>query len=483
MKLKLFSTIFAAALGIAGQAMAAPTAYLPLGKHPVLEHQIDRMFAISTGTPMAKPYRIYDVQIALRQIKQSNPDLHAQILSGIQPYMSRDAVTRMGVKLRADSGAEVKLANDRSNSSNEYAEVSFDGIWRGGEHSLMQLGAEYRVEQGKLVAYNSFYALGGDNLQLNLGYKEHWFSPFKTFAQVYSNNAQAPLSVSLGLNAPLKNWWNFDFELFYSKLEHVEMGILYQGTLHSGTPKLAGTHLSIEPIDGWKIGVNRMMQFGGGPRKVSSKDVFKAYFDPAGNDNSGLTGSRDTELGDQWATLTSTYRSHWLTPIEWSFEYGGEDTKNHKNYQVGNTAASFGVFVPSLLEKATFRYEYTNMHSLWYVNQIYQITGNTINGAVVGHFASDRSNFDDGVPSQIHTLETTYFSSPSELWSLKYSMIDNTSEYLNELGELGGKYETSHELQIINNRAYDDKRLETTFTFGKDVFGENYTWLAVNVYW
>jgi hypothetical protein len=123
------------------------------------------------------------------------------------------------------------------------------------------------------------------------------------------------------------------------------------------------------------------------------------------------------------------------------------------------------------------------MHSLWFVNQIYETTGNTINGAVVGHFASDRSNFDDGAPSQIHTFETTYFSSPSELWSLKYSMIDNTSEYLNELGELGGQYETSHELQIINNRAYDDKRLETTLTLGKDVFGENYTWLAVNVYW
>ena len=301
MKLKLFSTLFAAALGIAGQAVAAPTAYLPLGKHPVLEHQIDRMFAISTGTPMAKPYRIYDVQIALRQIKQSDPDLHAQILGGIQPYLSKDTVTRVGVKLRAHSGGEVKLANDRSNNSSEFAEFSFDGLWRGSENSILQVGAEYRVDQGNVVAYNTFYGIGGDNLQLNLGYKEHWFSPFKSFAQIYSNNAQAPLSVSLGLNAPLQNWWNFDFELFYSELEHVEEGILYQGKLHDGTPKLAGTHFSFEPIDGWKIGFNRMMQFGGGPRKVSTKDIFKAYFDPAGNDNAGLTGSRDAELGDQWA--------------------------------------------------------------------------------------------------------------------------------------------------------------------------------------
>ena len=381
MKLKLFSTLFAAALGIAGQAVAAPTAYLPLGKHPVLEHQIDRMFAISTGTPMAKPYRIYDVQIALRQIKQSDPDLHAQILGGIQPYLSKDTVTRVGVKLRAHSGGEVKLANDRSNNSSEFAEFSFDGLWRGSENSILQVGAEYRVDQGKVVAYNTFYGIGGDNLQLNLGYKEHWFSPFKSFAQIYSNNAQAPLSVSLGLNAPLQNWWNFDFELFYSELEHVEEGILYQGKLHDGTPKLAGTHFSFEPIGGWKIGFNRMMQFGGGPRKVSTKDIFKAYFDPAGNDNAGLTGSRDAELGDQWASITSTIRTNWIMPIEWYFEHAGEDTKQHKNYMLGNTANSIGIFVPSLLEKATFRYEYTNMHSLWYVNEIYETTGNTINGA------------------------------------------------------------------------------------------------------
>ncbi|TMO57723.1 capsule assembly Wzi family protein [Pseudoalteromonas phenolica] len=482
MKLKLFSTLFAAALGIAGQAMAAPTAYLPLGKHPVLEHQIDRMFAISTGTPMAKPYRIYDVQIALRQIKQSDPDLHAQILSGIKPYMSRDAVTRMGVKLRADSGAEIKLANDRSNSSSEYAEVSFDGIWRGGEHSLMQLGAEYRVEQGKLVAYNSFYALGGDNLQLNLGYKEHWFSPFKTFAQVYSNNAQAPLSVSLGLNAPLQNWWNFDFELFYSKLEHVEKGILYQDTLHSGTPKLAGTHLSIEPIEGWKIGANRMMQFGGGPRKVSTKDVFKAYFDPVGNDNSALTGGADNELGDQWASITSTIRTNWFTPIEWYFEHAGEDTKYHRNYQLGNTANSFGIFIPEMTDRLAFRYEYTKLNTFWYVNYIYPGIGNSFNGSVVGHFAADRRKFKDAIPSGIHSIEGDAFLAESH-WKVKYSLIKNASNHINEFGGIGGKYETSHELQLINNRAYDDKRLETTLTLGKDVFGENYTWLAVNVYW
>lgn len=278
----------------------------------------------------------------------------------------------------------------------------------------------------------------------------------------------------MGLNAPLKNWWNFDFELFYSKLEHVENGILYQGTLHSGTPKLAGTHLSIEPIEGWKIGVNRMMQFGGGPRKVSMKDVFKAYFDPAGNDNSGLTGSVDKELGDQWVTITSSLRTNFITPVEWYLETGGEDTREHKNYQFGNVANSFGMFFPQLTRSMTLRFEHTNMHRLWYVHHIYPKAGNSINGSVVGHFVSDRRIFNDGVATQVNSMEVGLNERNNSFWKVKLLSIENKSS---------SDYQTSSEFQIINNRSYDDKRLETTLTIGKDVFGENYTWLAVNVYW
>ena len=38
-------------------AFASPTAYLPIGQDPLLEYQIDKMFALTVGTPMAKPYR------------------------------------------------------------------------------------------------------------------------------------------------------------------------------------------------------------------------------------------------------------------------------------------------------------------------------------------------------------------------------------------------------------------------------------------
>ena len=61
--------------------------------------------------------------------------------------------------------------------------------------------------------------------------------------------------------------------------------------------------------------------------------------------------------------------------------------------------------------------------------------------------------------------------------------IENRSGYINNHGFQNDHYYSSKELKLGYNQAYDDKRLETTLTLGKDVFGENYTWLAVNVYW
>ncbi|WP_404341160.1 capsule assembly Wzi family protein [Pseudoalteromonas mariniglutinosa] len=464
--------------------LASPTAYLPIGMDAQLDHQLDTLFALSSGTPMTKPYRLSEVETALTKLAKKQPNLVAAIRAKIKPYQGKDDVTRVAVKLRADTDNAVALANQRGVSSDEWGQVFFEGIWRPNDYTLMQVGVDYRAKQNKLVNYNSFVSIAGEDLQLNVGYKEHWFSPFKHSAQIVSTNARTSPSISMGMVAPAHNWWNFDFELYYAELEHVEKGILYQGELHDGTPRLAGTHFSIEPIDGWKIGINRMMQFGGGPRKAGFSDVFKAFFDPVGNDNAGMVeGGRDNELGDQWASITSSFNFNWGTPTELYFEYGGEDTKNHKNYQFGNTVAGVGVFLPKLTDTVAFRYEFTNMHSLWYVNQIYPTYGNTKDGYVVGHFAGDQRVFGDAAPSDVHVLEVTYTDSLQSLWRSKLTLIDNESSYLNELGQLGADYERAIELQISNTRQWRDYNIETTLTYGEDVFGEDYTWLSVALFW
>lgn len=484
MKFKLIkATVLVSLLGAALPALASPTAYLPIGMDAQLDHQLDTLFALTSGTPMAKPYRLTEVENALKKLQSQEPALVKAILAKIKPYQGRDNITRVGVKLRVDGDNAIQLANQRGVSSDEWGQAFFEGIWRPNDYTLLQVGADYRAKQNKFTNYNTFVSFAGDDLQINIGYKEHWFSPFKQSAQIVSTNARTSPSVSIGMVAPAHNWWNFDFELYYSELEHVEKGILYQDELHDGTPKLAGTFISIEPISGWKIGINRMMQFGGGPREVDFSDVFKAFFDPAGNDNSQLAGGSDNELGDQFASITNSINFNWGMPAEVYFEYGGEDTKEHKNYEFGNIAYSLGAFLPKLTDSISLRYEHTSMHSLWYKSYIYPTYGNTKDGYVVGHFASDQRYFGDGDPSDVHSVEFTYGETLDSFWRTKFTLIDNDSGYVNNVDGVSEQYEQAIELQLSNNRKWQDYNIETTLTYGEDVFGEKYTWLSMALFW
>ncbi|CCQ09501.1 hypothetical protein PALB_3420 [Pseudoalteromonas luteoviolacea B = ATCC 29581] len=451
----------------------------------MLEYQVDTLFSLSTGTPARKPYRMSDIQDALRYIRLSEPDLHRAISDKINVYEQRDAITRQGAKVMLKSGEVDKLANDRGNQSDEYLQLDFEGIWRGSENTLMQVGIGYRAHSTKLIPYNTFVAYSLGNVQFDLGYREHWFSPFKHFGQVFSTNAKPSPSVSLSLVSPLRNWWNFDVELFYSELDHVNEGFYFQDKMVSGTPQLAGSRFSIEPIDGWTLGVNRMMQFGGGPRPVSFSDVVKAFFDPAGQDNRGLTGGTfDSELGDQWATLTSTHQfTDWYN-AEVYFEYGGEDTSGHKNYRFGNLVMNAGVFLPRLTADSSLRYEYSNMHSRWYINNLYFKNGNTIDGFVVGNFAADNRLFGDDNPLKAHVLEWVQQSNSHSHWRVKYTTTYNENDFEREDVGLEFDYQhRAHELEVVRSERWQNKQAEAKLALGKDVFGENYAWLSLNVYW
>lgn len=473
MKLKTLSSLVFALCTFGTQAK--PTAYLPIAMDAQLEQQIDRMFALTTGSPMSKPYALREIDIALRQLKRIDNRLYDSVRIKLKRYRGSDDISRTGIKFTLSNDKDMSVANQRGLTSDEWGQGFFEGIWRPSDSTLLQVGLDYRINSSEIVNYNTFFSIAGDNLQLDMGYKEHWFSPFKMSSQLISTNAETSPSVSLSFAEPLKNWWNFDFELYYSQLEKVEDGILYQDEWHDGRPRLAGTHISIEPMDGWKLGFNRLMQFGGGPREVSFSDVMKAYFDPASNDNNSEDLGKDDELGDQLASVTSLFAFNWGMPAELYFEYGGEDTQGGSNYSFGNQVYSVGVHLPKLTNNIALRYEFNDWKTKWYTNHLYKF-GNTNNGNVYGHFAADQRDDGDGVPAQVHALSIDYFSDTQSLWQTKLVVINNESEDVD-------KYVKGMEIQVLNSRDWQGKRVETQFTYGKDVYDEKYSYLSVSYFW
>jgi len=471
MCIKLFSS--ASLLFLSFVVSASPSTFLPIGLDAHLERQIDHLFAITRSTPLSKPYSILEIELALQEIKQSTPLLYQSITEQLDRYQGNRGISRLSVTTRASFDRDSLIANQRGLESDEYLQGLVEAIWRPSDHSLVQAGLDYRVSSGELVPYNTFVAYSVGNIQLDLGYREHWYSPFKHSAQLISTNAQLGPSISLSTILPIENWWNISLDLFYTRLDKVEKGIAYQSTWHDGRPHLLGTHLSIEPLDGWKLGFNRLLQFGGGPREVSVGDIINAFFDPASNDNSYSQDEMDREFGDQLASVTTSYSFDTELPIEVYAEIAGEDTQGGSNLSFGNQATNAGIFLPQLYGNFALRYEYNRWKTSWYTNHNYAY-GNTNNGRVFGHYAGDQRTFGHGVPAEVHRATVDYYESLSASWSASVATVNNSDK---------AQYDKAYEFQLENRRVWQGKHVDSKLTFGKSVFSEKYGQLSVTVSW
>lgn len=453
-------------------AKASPTAYLPIGADHHLQLQIDRLFVLTRGNPMRKPYAIKEIERALEGIQQAKPALYQSISRQLDRYRGEQKISRMGITARLSSGEDQSLANQRGLKSGEHIQGVLETVWRPNNFIVVQSGMDYRVNSGDLVPFNTFFAVSKGKLQLDIGYKEHWYSPFKFSSLLISSNANIGPSVSLSTIAPVVNWWHLNVDLFYTRLDKVNKGINYRNELHDGSPHLLGTHLSIEPVEGWKLGFNRILQFGGGPRKVSMGDIVKGFIDPATNDNSYTQEEQDTELGDQIASITSSYRFNKGFPIEIYAELAGEDTQGQSNLSLGNQATNVGIFLPNI-NNIAFRYEYNRFKTSWYTNHNYSF-GNTNQGNVFGHYAADRRKFGHGIPAEIHKASLDFFTTMNKSWGLSLASINNKDKAI---------YDRSYELQLENRYYWQNNRVESKLTLGESVFSKNYAFFSVAILW
>lgn len=76
---------------------------------------------------------------------------------------------------------------------------------------------------------------------------------------------------------------SFQYEFFLARMTQSADNISYPGELSSGHPHLFGTQLSIEPFPGWSLGVNRLLQYGGGSGLPDSASfLLRDFFKPSG---------------------------------------------------------------------------------------------------------------------------------------------------------------------------------------------------------
>ncbi|MBY6186830.1 capsule assembly Wzi family protein [Marinobacter hydrocarbonoclasticus] len=448
----------AVATALLAMPVQAASPYVSL-QDSYLNGQIDRLVVVANLPTMRKPYNVKQVRQHLESVKEQWPALYGEIDRGLAGYEQTLGVTyaEIGVAAADNPDNGKVMPNARGERLDSKYRVAFSAQYRyddwlvasvGGLALDSAAGQTQADTDSDIIPLGSYLSLGWDSFQMDIGYREHWLSPFSESAMLVSTNARPSFSVGFSNPVAFESLWNLHYEVYVSRLEYTD-NIVYGDELEYGRPALLGFQLSIEPIEGWTLAGSRTMQFGGGSREVDLKSIWDAFWDPVGNDNGGMIdcdGPKNTcEFGNQIASISSRMNFGGPVPFAILMEYAGEDTAGHSNFRLGNLAMSAGLHIPFLPEWAggpdwSFIYEFNEWQNAWYVHHIYR-DGYTNDGIGMGHWGANDRVFNDGVGARAQTVKLGWQKAPGIRYEFTYRQIENE-----DYGEMA--YSTGRELDL-----------------------------------
>lgn len=438
--------------------------YLPLDLEPEMERRIERLLILADQPILTRPIPAAVVLDALPAACEADAALCAEVRHFLSRFMEPMGITHLGAEAAISSNDGPILPNRDGMAASAAWRASTSLYWQPGDFLLVNLGGI--AYEGETAATGSFVSAGFSYAQLDVGYRQHWLSPLTDSSMLVSTEAPAMASATLSNYTPMTRL-GLRYELSLARLSSSDR-IRFGEGFTSGHPKLAGAHLSIQPARGWSLGVNRLMQFGGGERGGDSfRDILRALLRPSRFDNANPDLGADQEFGNQVASITSRFIFPGRTPFAVFLEYAGEDTSRGRSYLLGNAALSAGIQFPRLWRRFDFTYELSEWQNGWYVNSIYG-DGLTNEGHVLGHWGADQRIAGDGVGAQSHMLRIGWQPSFGGSMELRYRTLANESYSTTD-------YDRAHELTLGYSHPIGALSLGAEATLGKDVFGESFS--------
>jgi hypothetical protein len=400
----------AAALACVCCAAALPawsgplSAYLPLNLEPEMERQIERVLILADEPILKRPFPVELVKAALPAAGKVDPALAAKVQRYLERYEHDYGLTHASATGAATKGGKKTSSVGAPGSSdivpNEYGlpmsshyDVSAQAYVQPSDYLLAAAGiVDY---QGRRTPVGSILSAGFNWAQLDVGYRDHWFSPMTDSTMVMSTEAPTLLSATLSNWEPLTRL-GLQYEFFLAKTDQTGSNsgglpgnnISYNGVESRGNPKVFGTQLSIEPFPGWSFGVNRLLQYGGGSGLPSSAHFLLRDFVKT-------SGTSQTQ-GKQEASYDTRFIFPGKTPFAVYFQYAGTETTDGGSYLLGNSALSAGIDFPRIWRHFDATLEFSEWQNIWYTSYIF-LDGTTNQGLVLGNWGADQRNFNDGV--------------------------------------------------------------------------------------
>ena len=179
---------------------------------------------------------------------------------------------------------------------------------------------ESPYEDRKYDFSDSYLAVVSGNFILGIGNYDRWWGPSHHASLILSNYSKSSPGLFIRSlegftsNLPLiRSLGELNFSFFANQLES-NRGIK--------NPYLLGGRLSINPINGFTMGLTRSIMFGGEGKDNS----FKALWDSVRGDASTYQGNADSNIDNELAGFDLKYSFN-VKDIVWSFygQYIGED--------------------------------------------------------------------------------------------------------------------------------------------------------------
>lgn len=449
------------------------TPYLPLNLDPEVEREVERVLILGDRPVMTRPIPAAMVLDALPKACAVDPVLCARVRRALKKYMGDSALEFASAEGAVTNGAKVVMPNQHGETTQSQYQLAFAGFVQPSDYVLLNLGGV--AYDGRQTPTGTVLSVGADWAQVDLGWRDHWWSPFTDSAMMTSTESPTSPGVTISNYDPFTRL-GVQYEIFVERMSyHNDILLpLPEGGVTQGYPKFSGGRLAIAPENsGWSLGANRIMMFGGGAAGGQTvSDLLQAFFQP----NKGITTTSNGKpiLGKQMASITSRLIYPGSVPFSLYFEFAGNDTAAGNYLGFSRSALSVGLQFPRL-GPFDLTYEISEWQPTWYVKppttaQYGYGEGITNYLLSVGHWFGDQRAFGDAVGGQSNMLRIGFEPQFGGRLEATLRMLVNESYYF-------GVAAYSHEYMgtLMYSYPLKDCIVGSQIDYGRDVFGAHYT--------
>lgn len=450
------------------------TPYLPLNLDPEVERAVERVLILGGKPVMTRPIPAAVVLDALPKACQVDAVLCNRVRRALKQYMQNSAVEFASVAGAITNGSNAVIPNQHGERAQSPFQVAGAAYLQPSDYALVNVGGV--AYQGRETATGSMISLGFDWAQLDLGFRDHWWSPMTDSAMLISTEAATMPSITLSNYDPLTRL-GVQYEVFAARMSYSKKIELINGNLTSGYPKFAGLHLGIEPGNsGWSLAANRIIVFGGGAAGGQSiSSILKAFFNPTQSQTTGF-GTKADVIGKQEASLTSRFIFPGRVPFSVYFEFAGNDTASGNRLLFSRTDLSAGIHFPRV-GPFDITYEFSEWQPTWYVHGHTAVQTGYGDGITnyllnIGHWFGDQRVFGDPVGGQSNMLRVGWEPRLGGLLEAQLRSLSNDSFYS------AIAYRHAFTGSLTYSYPWKDYVVGTEIDYGRDVSGAHYSRLA-----